>query len=357
LNYAWEAPIANFTVGAVSGSSITSSGIQIIVPVSFENHSPWLSVNTHVAITVTNATSGTILGTSTIEIDAVPRSNFSQQVSLTISPPQSMLNGLVFGDRTLELNLDIGGHFAGFAFTSHRSITYAWGAPFDSLVVGSSTVAAFNSTDFVVSLPVSFADHSSFLSVSTTISALLLNATSGATAGGGSIAVSASPNGQFSSTLRVYAKIPTQSLGTMLFNDATLNYSALLSASVGSFTTTTSERLSVAWGAPVEGLSIGSLTATAYNSTYARFSAPIGFTDGSAFLGTTGTITGNLLDSSGKPIGSITSLSLNVGPGEQFSSTLSGFVRLASASQTHFDLNLSVQTSYGLVSKQVVAAA
>jgi hypothetical protein len=357
LQVNWGAPLANFTIGAVSGSSFTSSGIQITVPVSFENHSPWLDINSPVTVTVTNATSGVLLGSTTIQVSAPAGSNFSQQVALTISPPQSMLNSLIFNDRTLAFNLNVTGQSAGFAFTSQKSLTYAWGAPLDSFAVGSPTVSAFNSTDFRVSLPISFADHSEFLNVSTTLSALLLNASSGATAGGGALAVSASPNGQFASTLQIYAKIPTQSLGTMLFNDTTLNYSALLSSSVGSLTATTSKTLSVAWGAPVQGLSIGSFVIAAYNSTYARFSAPISFTDNSTFLGITGTITGNLIGSSGQPIGSITPLPFAVNPGQQFSATLSGFVKLASISQTPFVLNLTVQTPYGSVSKQVVTTA
>jgi hypothetical protein len=107
----------------------------------------------------------------------------------------------------------------------------------------------------------------------------------------------------------------------------------------------------------VKGLSIGSLTATAFNSTYARFSAPISFTDNSAFLGITGTVTGNVTDSSRTEVGSITPLSLSVNPGQQFSSTLTGFIKIASSSQSPLILNLIIQTPYGPVSKQVVITA
>jgi hypothetical protein len=357
ISYTWKAPLSGLITGDASVAPFNSTAVQVTVPVSFTNGNSLLDLATNLNVAILNQTTGVQVGSGSLPVSAPPDKSFSGNLTATIKFGSSTISSLAFNDATLNYDAMISGTYSGTAFSFDRALQVNWGAPLANFTVGRPTMAAFNSTDFRVSLPVSFTDHSESTSVSTTIGALLLNATSGATAGGGSIPVSASPDGQFASTLQIYARIPTPSPDTILFSDTTLNYSALLSASVGSLTATTSESLSVAWGAPVQGLSIGSIATTAYNSTYARFSAPMTFTDDSVFLGTTGAISGNVVDSSGQPIGSITSFSFGVNPGQQFSSTLSGFVKLASASQAPFVFDLAVQTSYGLASEQVVATA
>jgi hypothetical protein len=218
-------------------------------------------------------------------------------------------------------------------------------------------VSAFNSTHFKASVPISFADHSSMIPVKTNLVATLTNSTSGAKVGAGTLAVDVAPGGSFSSSLTAYVKIPAAGLSNLLFNDATLHYSAQVLGSSSGLTFSFNRAFDVAWGAPLKSLAFGKLTTAVFNSTYARVSAPMSFTDGSAFLSLTGSVQGTVTDASGNLLGTISQMTISSAPGSQTSASLSGFIKNSAVGQSSYVLHLTFATPLGTVTKVVTVSA
>jgi hypothetical protein len=126
---------------------------------------------------------------------------------------------------------------------------------------------------------------------------------------------------------------------------------------VGGVRAAVTQGIAVNWGAPVKTLAFGSFTAGAYNATYAQFSAPVSFTDNSAFLTLSGTATGSVFDTNNNQVGSVSALSLTATPGQTFSSTLTGFVKLSSAANRTFVFHLTFNTPFGTVTRLVTVGA
>jgi hypothetical protein len=232
-----------------------------------------------------------------------------------------------------------------------------WGAPVSGLKEGAPTFSQYNSTTIEASVPVSFTDNSSSIAVSTELGARVSNSTDGALAGSGTLAVQASPGGSFSKDMVLYVRVPTAGLQRLLFNDATLDYTAQLSGTSGGVSFELSKSVSVAWGAPVEGLTVGAVTATPKNSTYSSISAPFSFTDASTFLAVQGSVGGYVTDSSGNKVGTIAQTSIGpVQPGTQLSGALSGVVLNSAAGDSSFVLHLTFQTPWGEVTTEVTVA-
>jgi hypothetical protein len=111
------------------------------------------------------------------------------------------------------------------------------------------------------------------------------------------------------------------------------------------------------WGAPVDGLAFGTISEQPHNATAVEFSVPVSFSDSSSFLTVDGNVTGSVATPSGTTVGSVSPLSLSVGMGQRYSGTITGYVSTSAASQSSLVLNLSIQTAWGTLAKQVTVNA
>jgi hypothetical protein len=356
LTVAQAAP--TLSIGSISAT--TSGGAtQVQVPITLSNKGPLSVSDVSVQANVTDSSNDQLMTGTSGPLTVAPGETKSLNVQLNLGTnlPAATLQKLAETSQNLTVNAAVSTSIPPFVKVSGTvSARLAWGAPVSNLQVGTPSFAPLNATAVTASVPVSFQNQNDYLTLSGTGNITILDS-GGKQVGHGALQVNVPPNSGFHQTASLVVGIPASQVQSLLLNDTTLKYTAQLSGSFNSFSYSTSQSVSVAWGAPVKGLTIGSLTATPYNSTYARFSAPVSFTDNSAFFGITGTISGGVTDSSQSQVGSITPLSVSVSPGQQFSSTLSGFIKIASASQRPLTLNLSVQTPYGSVSKQVVITA
>jgi hypothetical protein len=353
----WGAPVSGLKEGAPTFSQYNSTTIEASVPVSFTNANAYYTISGEGSIAILNSGGG-VVGTGSVSLDVPPGASFDQAVDLLITLPAAQAQSLLTQDQTLSytavLSVQTGG---GGSFSIRQPVTYAWGAPLAGLSVGAPQVSAYNSTAFQVSVPVSFTDNSSSIAVSTELGARIFNSTDGALAGSGTLAVQASPGGSFSKDMVIYVKVPSSGLQRLLFNDATLDYTAQLSGTSGGVSFELSKSVSVAWGAPVGGLAVGAVTITPKNSTYSSISAPFSFTDASTFLAVQGSVSGYVTDSSGNQVGTIAQTSIGpVQPGTQLSGALSGVVLNSAAGDSSFVLHLTFQTPWGGVTTEVTVA-
>ena len=352
----WGAPVSGLAVGQPSFSQYNSTTVEAAVPVKFTNDNAYLTVSGDGQVSVLNST-GQKVGSGSVSLNVAPSARFDQSVDLFIDVPPSQAVSLFTQDQTLSYSAVLSLPTGGGTFTLTEPISYAWGAPLSGLAVGAPTVTAKNSTAYQVSVPVSFADHSSSIAVSTDLTAKLLNATTGAVVGAGSLPVSVSPGGSFSGDAVTYVQIPVGSLSTLFFQDATLHYTAELTGQSSGVSFEIGEALAVPWGAPVKSLAFGSLSASAHNATYSAVTAPFSFTDNSAFLGVGGTVSGTITDASGTVVGIVSPLSVSVGPGQAFSGSLSGFLANSALGQSSYVMHLTFDSQYGPVTTEATINA
>lgn len=352
---AWGAPVSNLVEGTPTFRQYNSTTIEAMVPVSFSNDNSYYTVSGNGVVTVLNS-SGAVVGGGTVALNVPPGSKFSKTVDLFVTLPQSEVRSLLTQDQTLlftaEFGLPTG---SGSSFSLSQPISLAWGAPLAGLAEGTPTVSAYNSTAFQVSVPVSFTDNSTSISVDTVISAAVYNGTSGEEVGSGTLTVQASPGARFSQDMALYVKVPSSSLQSLLFNDATLSFAVTGTGTSSGVSFTFTEPVTVDWGAPVKSLAFGTLSHTPVNATYSQVSVPVSFTDASTFLSLSGAFSGYITDSSGSTVGTISSLAVNVAPGQQFSGTLTGYaLNTAVAGGGSFTLHLTCASPWGTVTTEVV---
>jgi hypothetical protein len=351
----WGAPVTNLTEGAPAFRQYNSTTIEVMVPVSFTNENGYYTVSGNGVVTVLNS-SGAAVGGGSVSLDVPPGSKFSKTVDLFVTLPRSQLQSLLTHDQTLLFTAELGVPTGpGSSFSLSQPISVAWGAPLAGLAEGVPSVSAYNSTAFQVSVPVSFTDNSTSISVDAVISAAVYNATSGQEVGSGTLTVVASPGASFSQDMTLYLKVPSSSLQYLLFNDATLSFTMTATGTASGVSFTLAEPVTVDWGAPVESLAFGSLSYAPLNATYSRASIPVSFTDASTFIALSGTFSGYVTDSAGNEVGTISSLAVNVTPGQRFSGTLTAEVlNSALAGGGSFTLHLTCASSWGTATTEVV---
>lgn len=352
LELNWGAPLYGFKTGSPEIASFNASGIQVKMPVGFENHSPWIRINMTIAVKVSNATSGVQLGYVSLEIDAPPNTEFDRTVILTLTPSETALKKLLFDDMEIALTVDLSGKYVGFDLSIQRSLTYSWGAPLFNFRLGTPSLRSYNSTHFATALPVSFENHSPFIAIDTVLQAGLFNATSNILAGSGSLKMPAPSKTNFTGILEILTQIERRSLATLFFNDRNLQYKLSLSATVSDFTATISEDIRLHWGAPVKDLRLGSLMLQAFNSTHVRFILPFNFTNNAGFLTVSGSLRGAVFDSEGRQVGVAEPLTLNVEPARFFKGELTGYIRIEAAAERKFTLRLIFEIDFGTVEKE-----
>jgi len=80
----WGAPLHNLSIGSPSFEALNLTHLRALIPLGFENHSPFLDMNATVRFEVYNATGGTI-GSETLDVHAPPNSGFMDRGEVLVS--------------------------------------------------------------------------------------------------------------------------------------------------------------------------------------------------------------------------------------------------------------------------------
>jgi len=87
----WGAPLYNFSIGKVS-YNLTHQ--RVIIPLSFENHSPYFGVDGTMRVEILNSR-GEPAGSETLSMDVPPHSGYNGQVELVVDASKFTLSGEV----------------------------------------------------------------------------------------------------------------------------------------------------------------------------------------------------------------------------------------------------------------------
>lgn len=90
----WGAPLYNFSIGQVSYDFHNLTHQRVIIPLSFENHSPYFSVHGTTKVELYNS-SGEIVGSETLSLDVPSHSRCEDQVELIVDASKLTVNGEV----------------------------------------------------------------------------------------------------------------------------------------------------------------------------------------------------------------------------------------------------------------------
>jgi hypothetical protein len=88
----WGAPLYNFSVGQITYNYYNVTHQKLIIPLSFENHSPYFGVNGTMQVEICNA-SGGLLASGTSSLDVPSHSNYENQVELIADIQKLTLSG------------------------------------------------------------------------------------------------------------------------------------------------------------------------------------------------------------------------------------------------------------------------
>lgn len=346
----WGAPVENFSAGSPQVVPINSSYVSVSVPISFTNNNSYISVSGVGSIQVLDH-NGKNVGSGTLDINAAPRTRFATNGKLTIALPSNM-QGLLFNDTNLQYTANVNFRSNGISlFSLSQPVTLNWKAPLSNLVIGNPTIHPYNSTYLQASIPVSFDNRNDYVDISTNLHARILNGSS--PIGSGTIAVNAKHNTNFSGNLVAYIALDNLSMNTLLFNDSTIQLRSILVGSYSGASFSFDQNVSLQWNAPMHNLLFGSLSATPYNSTFAAFSLPFNFTDGSSYLSLNATLDGAVLGPSSAQIGTINNFALHANTQSPFSGVLTGYIETSSLSQHPITLRLLIHTTFGNFEKDV----
>ena len=96
----WGAPLSNFSIGAISYSFYNVTHFTVLLPVSFENHSP-LEVNGKIRFEAYDAKNNSV-GSGTSEVSVPPHNSFNGQVKAIVrGEPRGVVEVHVYVDTSL----------------------------------------------------------------------------------------------------------------------------------------------------------------------------------------------------------------------------------------------------------------
>ncbi len=355
--------------GAASASSLSigtpttraaGSLTEVVVPIQIGNHGYFSLSNVAVNVAVTDAAGAQLLAGTLGPFTVGPGQTQHVTASLVLSTAglsAAALQSLATAPQELTVSATLAASVPPFVgVTGSVGAQLSWGAPVSGLTVGQPSFSQYNSTAVEASVPVKFANDNAYLAVSGDGLVTVLNSL-GQKVGSGSVTLDVQPNSQFDQAVHLYIGIPAGQLQSLLTQDQTLSYSAVLSIPTGGSTFTMTEPLTYSWGAPMNGLSVGTLAASPVNATYSAVTAPLGFTDASSFLGVSGTVSGTMTTSSGTVVGTVSPTPVSVTPGQSFSGTVSGLMQNSALGQGSYVLHLTFATQYGTFTTEVAVAA
>jgi hypothetical protein len=358
MTIAQSAPYVS--IGQVS-QNMTGTVARIDIPVTIGNRGylAFADINARLSLKDSNGTTLVEGSGGPLTIPAGSTSTFVLTITIdTAHVTPEVLQDLMTNSQNLTVNASLGGAIPPMvSLAASASGNFYWGAPFKNLQMGSPTFITYNSTHLLTMIPVSFDNDSPYFPVSGQGSVRVLDA-NGQQVGSGKIDINAPTNSHFSGNLQIYFVMPTTLTESLLLNDTTLNFNALIELpSFGMGALTLPYPLTFEWGAPIKDLTVGNLQTTAYNATHARVTLPFSFKDNSAFLPVQGALTSTILLINGTEVGTGDSYILNVSPGTTLSDNLTGYMKNEAVGQTSYILRLNFQTAYGSVIEEVTLHA
>ncbi len=355
--------------GAASASSLSIGSptthavgglTEIAVPIQIGNHGYFSLSDIAVSLAVTDAAGAKLLAGTLGPFTVGPGQTQHVTASLVLSTAglsAAELQSLATSPQDLTVSASLAASVPPFVgVTGSVSAQLSWGAPVSGLTVGQPTFSQYNSTAIEASVPVTFTNDNAYLAVSGDGLVSVLNS-SGQKVGSGSVTLDVQPGSQFNQAVNMYIGIPAGQLQSLLTQDQTLGYTAVLSLPTWGSTFTMTEPFTYGWGAPMKGLSVGALAVSPVNATDSSATAPLTFTDASSFLSVSGTVSGTITTSSGTVVGAVSPASVSVSPGQSFSGTISGLIQNSALGQGSYVLHLTFATQYGAFTTEVTVTA
>lgn len=347
----WGAPLENFNTGTPTITPINSSFVSVSVPVSFTNNNSYISVTGIAQVTILDQL-GNKVGSGSINIDASPGMHFQSIGKLIFALPKN-LQGLLFNDSTLRYAVDVNFESNGASlFSTSQSVILGWKAPLSNLSIGRPSIKPYNSTFLQATTPISFDNRNDYVDISTNFNLQIMNGST--ILGYGNFPVNAPHGINFTGNMVTYIALAKLPMNVLLFNNSVLDLNTVLTGVYSGASIGFTQNVSLPWEAPMYNLSFGSLSASPYNATYAEFSLPLNFTDGSRYLPLNASIDGVVLSSSQNQIGVVTNLAMNVSVQSYYSGMLTGYIETSGLSQHSFTMQLLIHTNFGTFEKDVV---
>ena len=318
--------VPTVSVGSIGTATTSRGAIQIQVPITLSDKGPLSISDIDVQTTVTDSSNDPLLTGSVGPLTVAAGATSSLDVQLVLDTktlPAALLQRLATTSENLTVSAVASTSLPPFVKVSATvSAPLAWGAPVSDLQMGTPVLALLNSTAITATVPVSFQNQNSLLTISGTGNIAVFDS-NGTRVGGGTLQVNVPPKSSFLEPAALVVDLPSSQMLSLLFTDQNLSYRAVMTfLSGGQDVFSETLPISYSWKAPLSGLMTADPSVVPFNSTAVLVTVHVAFTNG-----------------------------------QQFSPALSGFVKLAYLSQTPYVLNLTVQTSYGPVSKQVVMTA
>lgn len=294
----WLPPVHNLTFGTPLIENVNSGEITVLVPVSFENLSPYLPVNGMGKIDVFDS-QDRLVGRGFVFLSVEPGMKWSKLISVAVSPPDD-IKGLMFNETVLRYTADVDVDLTDLDMTVEgfeRDFEFEWLPPVHNLTIGSPIIEGMTPTEVTLLVPASFENLSQYLSVKG-VGLIRLFDPQDKLVGSGSINILAEPGECWSNSTRIHLSLPGDLAGLIL-NDTVLRYRAEADVTLTDLNVKVEgfeSELELEWGALVKDI----VTTTGFaplNMTHTMVSAELKFKNNNHFLSLEGAVTPMIMKS------------------------------------------------------------
>lgn len=161
----WGAPLFNFTLSKPEFIKANSTHISMGSSIYFENHSPYLDIDTPLLISIYNKTSGKVLSSETLKVVAPRASSYKEDIIIHIPISNIDFKGLLFNNTIIDLDIMVKGVYSSVAFNIQRDYKLIWKAPISNLTIDLTEAVSLNATHSKLALSLSFNNTSEFLNL------------------------------------------------------------------------------------------------------------------------------------------------------------------------------------------------
>jgi len=234
---------------------------------------------------------------------------------------------------------------------------YNWGAPISNLRFGDPMISDIGPLAYNVSVPIYFQNNSTFFHVLGTADVRLVDL-NGSVVSEGNVDVDCPPSSNFHGDMIFSFNLTQAQASYYFFNDAILNYSALLQLTTfGLGIHNLTEPISVMWSALAKDLAVDYPSAQYFNTTHSQVSIGFTFKDNSPYIRLDGYMSGFLLDSGSNVVGILQNQNMTVYPGTTYQGTMMGYIRNDALGQPSYTVKLLFHTDLGEFEEEVNASA
>lgn len=314
-------------------STISGLSGTINVPISLRNPGPLSMNDISVSVAVLDQNGDELFhgGGGPISLAPGSRSELPVSISFDLSKlSNSTLEELATTNENLIIRASLSGDVPPLASLNGTiSTALPWGAPVEGLSLGTPQITPINSSYVSVSMPVSFTNNNSYVSINGVSTVKVVSDQSGAQVGSGSTEVSAPPGSSFETNMQFPLELPANS-ENLLFNDTTLSYTAQVSffESSGTMLFDVSQPVSIDWRAPLSNLTLGAPQFEAYNSTHVMILVPVSFQNTNDYVDISTTLDAGIFNATSGALLGTGKLSVNVPPDSSFSSNFVTYIPL-----------------------------